>query len=105
MIEKLQAHYGFSRMPFGRDLAPGMLHRHASHNEAVARITWTVTERAIGDQWLVRSGLQAGDKLVVDGQQRAAPGVEVKTMQWNPRSRPGTETAKAAPAEPVSAAN
>jgi type II secretory pathway predicted ATPase ExeA len=40
VIEKLQAHYGFQRMPFGRDLAPGMLHRHASHNEAVARISW-----------------------------------------------------------------
>ncbi|MFE6974476.1 ExeA family protein [Streptomyces sp. NPDC057682] len=25
-----------------------MLHRHASHNEAVARITWCVTERSIG---------------------------------------------------------
>ena len=48
MIEKLQAHYGFTRMPFGRDLAPGMLHRHASHNEAVARISWCVAERAIG---------------------------------------------------------
>jgi hypothetical protein len=41
-IERLQAHYGFSRMPFGRDLAPGMLHRHSAHNEAVARITWCV---------------------------------------------------------------
>jgi type II secretory pathway predicted ATPase ExeA len=40
VIEKLQAHYGFTRTPFGRDLAPGMLHRHASHNEAVARIAW-----------------------------------------------------------------
>ena len=48
MIEKLQAHYGFSRMPFGRSLAPGMLHRHASHNEAVARITWCISERSIG---------------------------------------------------------
>ena len=48
MIEKLQAHYGFSRMPFGRNLAPGMLHRHASHNEAVARISWCISERAIG---------------------------------------------------------
>ena len=48
MIEKLQAHYGFSRMPFGRDLAPGMLHRHASHNEAVARIAWCISERSIG---------------------------------------------------------
>lgn len=48
MIEKLQAHYGFSRMPFGRNLAPGMLHRHASHNEAVARIAWCISERSIG---------------------------------------------------------
>ncbi len=48
MIEKLQAHYGFTRMPFGRDLAPGMLHRHASHNEAVARISWCIAERTIG---------------------------------------------------------
>jgi len=35
-------------MPFGRDLAPAMLHRHASHGEAVARITWCVDQRAIG---------------------------------------------------------
>jgi len=48
VIEKLQAHYGFHRMPFGRDLAPGMLHRHASHNEAVARISWCISERSIG---------------------------------------------------------
>ena len=47
MIDKLQAHYGFTRMPFGR---PGPRHatpaRH--HNEACARITWCVAERAIG---------------------------------------------------------
>jgi len=64
------------------------------------------TERAIGDQWLVRSGLQAGDQLVVDGQQRAAPGVEVKTVQWNPKSKPGTETtAKAALPSPGATAD
>jgi type II secretory pathway predicted ATPase ExeA len=44
MIDKLQAHYGFTRMPFGRDLAPGMLHRHAARNEAVARITWCIAD-------------------------------------------------------------
>jgi type II secretory pathway predicted ATPase ExeA len=47
-IQRLQAHYGFTRTPFGRDLAPGMLHRHASHNEAVARISWCINERTIG---------------------------------------------------------
>jgi type II secretory pathway predicted ATPase ExeA len=48
VIDKLQSHYGFTRMPFGRALAPGMLHRHTSHAEAVARIGWCVTERALG---------------------------------------------------------
>lgn len=40
------------------------------------------TDRAIGDQWLIRSGLNAGDQLVIDGLQRAAPGVTVKTVPW-----------------------
>ena len=47
-ISKLQGFYGFTRMPFGRDLAPGMLHRHAGHGEAAARITWAVSEKALG---------------------------------------------------------
>lgn len=47
-LDRLQAHYGFSRMPYGRSLAPGMLHRHAAHAEAVARIGWCITERALG---------------------------------------------------------
>jgi type II secretory pathway predicted ATPase ExeA len=48
MIERLQAHYGFTRVPFGRDLAPGMLHRHHGHAEAAARITWCVNQHALG---------------------------------------------------------
>jgi hypothetical protein len=47
-IERLQAFYGFTRMPFGRNLAPGMLHRHTGHAEAVARITWCAGEHALG---------------------------------------------------------
>jgi type II secretory pathway predicted ATPase ExeA len=47
-IDRLRAHYGFSRMPFGKDLAPGMLHTHAAHGEAVARISWCISEQAIG---------------------------------------------------------
>ncbi|GKS86388.1 efflux RND transporter periplasmic adaptor subunit [Acidovorax sp. SUPP1855] len=52
------------------------------------------TERTVGDQWLVRTGLQAGDRLVVDGQQRAAPGALVKAQPWTPK----------APAAPVAQA-
>jgi membrane fusion protein (multidrug efflux system) len=35
------------------------------------------TDRPIGDQWVVKDGLSPGERLVVDGQQRAAPGVAV----------------------------
>jgi type II secretory pathway predicted ATPase ExeA len=48
VIDKLQSYYGLTTMPFGRALAPGMLHRHTSHAEAVTRIRWCVTERALG---------------------------------------------------------
>ena len=44
----MQTYFGFTRMPFGRNLAPGMLHRHRSHAEAVARITWCIEQHHIG---------------------------------------------------------
>jgi AAA domain len=44
----LRNHYGFTRLPFGKDLAPGMLHQHAAHGEAAARIGWCIAERALG---------------------------------------------------------
>ena len=47
-IDRLRAHYGFSRMPFGKDLAAGMLHAHDAHAQAVARISWCIQEQAIG---------------------------------------------------------
>jgi type II secretory pathway predicted ATPase ExeA len=47
-IDRLRAHYGFTRMPFGKDLAPGMLHAHRAHSEAVARISWCISEQQIG---------------------------------------------------------
>jgi len=43
----MQTYFGFTRMPFGRNLAPGMLHRHRSHAEAVARITWCIEQHHI----------------------------------------------------------
>jgi type II secretory pathway predicted ATPase ExeA len=46
-IQGLRAHWGFTRTPFTKDLAPSMLHRHPGHAEAVARIAWCVEEAAI----------------------------------------------------------
>lgn len=44
----LRSHWGFSRNPFGKDLAPSMLHGSARHQEAVARLSWCINEGAIG---------------------------------------------------------
>jgi membrane fusion protein (multidrug efflux system) len=39
-----------------------------------------VTERAVGDAWLVTSGLAAGDEVIVEGLQKVRPGAEVKPV-------------------------
>jgi type II secretory pathway predicted ATPase ExeA len=43
MLEKIQSYYGFSVLPFGRNLAPGQLFSSAEHNQAVARIGYGIT--------------------------------------------------------------
>jgi type II secretory pathway predicted ATPase ExeA len=48
MIDAVTARFGLTRMPFGRDLPPARLHRHADCAEAAARITWAVAGRTIG---------------------------------------------------------
>jgi membrane fusion protein (multidrug efflux system) len=39
-----------------------------------------VTDRAIGDTWLVASGLSRGEQVIVEGLQKVRPGVEVKPV-------------------------
>jgi type II secretory pathway predicted ATPase ExeA len=48
VIEQLRAHYGFSRHPFGRDLAPSQLFASQGHKEAVARLRWLIDQQTIG---------------------------------------------------------
>lgn len=43
-----------------------------------------VTERAIGDGWLVTDGVAAGDRVVVEGLQNARAGVAVNAVPWTP---------------------
>ena len=37
---------------------------------------------AIGDQWLVSSGLSAGDRVIVEGMMNIRPGATVKAVAW-----------------------
>ncbi|MGW6413309.1 ExeA family protein [Streptomyces vinaceus] len=64
MIERVQGYYGFTRIPFGRSLAPSMLHQHQSHKEAAARIAWCINNRAIG---VVTGEVGAGKTVALKG--------------------------------------
>jgi len=39
--------------------------------------------RAIGNQWLVASGLAPGDRLIVEGMMKVRPGAQVKVVPWD----------------------
>jgi len=38
------------------------------------------TDRTVGDKWLVKEGLKAGDRLIVDGLQKVQPGASAKAV-------------------------
>lgn len=42
-------------------------------------------DRAIGDKWLVTSGLKAGDRVIVEGVQQAQPGAKVDPQEFEAR--------------------
>ncbi|MDR2550363.1 MAG: efflux RND transporter periplasmic adaptor subunit [Desulfobulbus sp.] len=54
------------------------------------------TERAIGDAWLVTGGLQAGDRVIVEGLQRIRPGVQVKATPFADKAAAAGSPAPAA---------
>ncbi|HWR34577.1 MAG TPA: efflux RND transporter periplasmic adaptor subunit [Clostridia bacterium] len=56
-------------------------------------------DRAIGDKWLVTSGLSAGDRLIVEGLQRVRPGDLVRAVPFTEPAtgEPGAENGKNTP--------
>jgi type II secretory pathway predicted ATPase ExeA len=48
MIQTLQAHWGFTIMPFGSAIPVPGLFGSAAHNEAVARLRWLISARGLG---------------------------------------------------------
>jgi membrane fusion protein (multidrug efflux system) len=56
-------------------------------------------DRAVGDQWLVSSGLAPGDHVIAEGMQKVRAGVAVKEVPFEAGRKPGTS-----PAAPVTAA-
>ncbi|MBJ7311037.1 efflux RND transporter periplasmic adaptor subunit [Rugamonas sp. CCM 8940] len=56
-------------------------------------------DTAQGQNWIVSSGLQAGERIIVEGFQKAKPGALVKPVPWaGPAAAASTSAAPAAPA-------
>jgi membrane fusion protein (multidrug efflux system) len=53
-------------------------------------------DRAMGDKWLVTSGLAPGDRVIVEGMQRVRPGAAVKEVPFDARGKEGVEPKKTA---------
>lgn len=52
--------------------------------------------RTIGDQWLVEEGLQAGDKVIVEGLQKVQPGMPVQAIEAGTQAPPAASASSAA---------
>jgi membrane fusion protein (multidrug efflux system) len=57
-----------------------------------------VTDRAVGDKWLVTGGLAVGDRVIVEGLQFAKPGATVKAEEAGGTAAPPTNSAPPQPA-------
>lgn len=64
-----------------------------ANNKVESRLL--TVSRTIGDSWLVNEGLKAGDRLIVEGTQKAKPGSSVKPVAYTPRTGAATATAAA----------
>jgi membrane fusion protein, multidrug efflux system len=59
-------------------------------------------DRAIGDQWLVASGLVPGDRVIVEGMQKVRPGATVKAVPFDAGLKQGAKPANTAQPAPSS---
>ena len=82
---------GVSRNPAGEAVAMVV----GAENKVEPRII--KVERTIGDDWLVSSGLKPGDKVIVEGIQKARPGTPVKAVPFESMPQTGAPGAPGAP--------
>ena len=53
-----------------------------------------VADRVIGNKWLITSGLNRGDKLIVEGTAKVQPGMRVKAVEVTPDAKAATGEGK-----------
>ena len=69
-----------------------------SDNKVVARPV--KAEASSGDKWIVSDGLKGGERIIVEGFQKAKPGAAVTPQPWQPKAPANGAGAAPAPATP-----
>jgi membrane fusion protein (multidrug efflux system) len=59
------------------------------------------TDRTLGENWLVTDGLKAGDRVILEGIQKARPGTAVKTVPFGSKPAEGPPGGAAPSATPA----
>ena len=77
---------GVARTPKGEAVAL-IVNREEKVEQRVLNLDF-----AMDDRWLVRSGLESGDRVIVEGMQKVKPGVSVKAVPFNADSSKNTAT-------------
>ena len=60
-------------------------------------------DRAIGDQWLITTGLEPGERVIAEGMQKVQPGAQVKIVPFDGARKPGAKPGNTA--QPASTSN
>jgi membrane fusion protein (multidrug efflux system) len=70
-------------------------------SEAVVQQRMLEVDRAIGNQWLITSGLKPGEHIIAEGMQKVRPGAKVKEVAFGATNSPTTTAAPQAGAAKV----
>ena len=73
--------------------------------EDKVEVRQVTTASAIGDKWVIASGLKSGDRVIVEGLQKIRPGMAVKPVDWKPGVKPAAAEASASESSAPKAAS
>ncbi len=85
---------GVTRDPMGRAVALVV----GANDNVESRIL--EVSRVVGDGWLVEKGISAGDRVIVEGLQKAKPGATVRPVPFGTAAAPASPPAASPPGNP-----
>ncbi|WGF87961.1 efflux RND transporter periplasmic adaptor subunit [Marinivivus vitaminiproducens] len=66
-----------------RDTA-GRAQLYIVKDDSTTELRTVTAGRVVGQQWVIDAGLEAGERVVVEGFQKIRPGIQVSAQEWSP---------------------